>query len=447
MDNPLPGKIERSTQDRIDFQTSSKLFDDSCQSPERGQAGNQSPVGPAGTNVLSLEKQPGTTATEARAPLSEPDSTEKEPQNSGIIPPYMFEELARRNPDSHQYKDMLNPKHAPQTFWPFPPRPGKDYHGDREVYDAQGKSTHPGKKARFEGEPATGKDEVDKAYNFTGEVRSFYKDLYNRNSIDGKGMKFVSTVNYGDNYNNAFWNGSQMTYGKPGESSPFRTFMLQDICGHEITHGVTEQDAHLQYWGQSGALNESISDIFGELIKQHADHQAAKEGHWLVGEGIWKDSVHGRGLRDILHPGTAYDDPKIGKDPQPDKMKDYVQTTRDHGGVHVNSGIPNRAFALFATSVGGNAWEAPGHIWYAARKAAGSNPSFAQFAYQTIEQAKALGCKDDVEKLQKAWEEVGVKPSASEKDIATPRKPLLTGWTPLYGEETVISRKKDSPAA
>lgn len=344
----------------------------------------------------------------------------------GVVPPYLLEELGRRNPYQPSFVQTLQSTREiqvnPLLPWIFGK---KNYNGAREVYDANGKEKLPGKKARFEGDKASDDAEVNAAYEFTGHVRNFYKDLFGRNSIDGKGMKFVSTVNYGENYENAFWNGSQMTYGRPGKDSPFKTFVLLDICAHEITHGVTEKESSLKYYGQSGALNESLSDIFGELVQQRSKNQKATEADWIVGDGIWKDTVKGKGLRDMLHPGEAYNDPKIGKDPQPAHMKDYIKTTRDNGGVHYNSGIPNRAFALFATSVGGYAWEEPGHIWYEARKNAGKEPSFAQFAYHTIEAAKKLGFTADVEKLQKAWESVGVTPSAEEKDLLTPKKPVL----------------------
>lgn len=342
------------------------------------------------------------------------------PAGYSTIPPYLLQELATRNPGNgdflHTYNRTKDMQDTPTTFRPRVG--GSD--GAREVYDAKGKEAQPGDKARFEGEAATGNDEVDKAYDYTGFVRDFYQKEYGRNSIDGNGMKFISTVNYGENYENAFWNGSQMTYGRPGADSPFKTFVLLDVCGHEITHGVTEKESNMQYYGQSGALNESMSDVFGELIKQYSKNQTADQADWLVGEGIWKDGIKGRALRDMLNPGTAYDDPKLGKDPQPAHMKDYLQTWGDNGGVHYNSGIPNRAFALFAKAVGGHAWDDPGHIWYAARKAAGSNPSFAQFAYHTIEQAKALGHTDEVDKLQKAWDAVGVVPSATTLDTRTP---------------------------
>lgn len=345
---------------------------------------------------------------------------------TGVIPPHMLEELAKRNPSVRSHQETLN-QMKDLSWWPFP-WPKKS-NGEREVYDAKEKYSLPGTKARFEGDAATNNDEVDKAYDYTGQVREFYKDVFNRNSIDGKGMKFVSTVNYGKSYENAFWNGKQMTYGKPGADSPFKTFVLLDVCGHEITHGVTEKESGTKYYGQAGALNESYSDVFGELIQQRANKTLAKDADWVVGNGIWKDTVNGRGLRDMLNPGTAYDDPKVGKDPQPAHMKDYKKMSGDNGGVHYNSGIPNRAFALFAISADGYAWEKPGEIWYAARKAAGNNPSFAQFAYHTIEQAKKLGHTQLVPALEKAWDDVGVKPSATTTDTETPVRPQLT--TPL----------------
>lgn len=353
--------------------------------------------------------------------ITKPKGEGLAPTGYGVVPPYMLEELATRTGN----KDFL--RTYAQTL-EMQQKPGMRFNaiqeakmpGAREVYDAKGRESLPGERARFEGEKSAGNAEVDAAFDYTGFVRDFYAKEYGRNSIDGKGMKYVSTVNYGQNYENAFWNGSQMTYGRPGPSSPFQTFVLLDIAGHEITHGITEMEAAVQYRGQSGALNESLSDVFGALIKQYAKGQKAVEADWLVGDGIWKPEIKGRALRDMLNPGTAYNDPAVGKDPQPAHMKDYYKTRSDNGGVHYNSGIPNRAFALFAKDVGGYAWEGPGHIWFGARRAAGSNPSFAQFAFHTIEQARAQGFGEHVPKLQKAWESVGVKPSATEIDTSTP---------------------------
>jgi Zn-dependent metalloprotease len=335
----------------------------------------------------------------------------------GVIPPYLLEELSRRNPADQSYRRTIEQTRAlaRPTWRPdWSPYNFSEEGGAREVYDAQGKEAD-GVKARFEGEAPTGDPEVNNVYDYTGEVRNFYKSVFHRNSIDAKGMKLLSTVNYGNNYENAFWNGSRMTYGRPGPDSPFRTFVLLDVTAHEMTHGVTDADSPLRYWGQSGALSESLSDVFGELAQQKALHQTADQASWLIGEGIWKDGIKGRALRDMRNPGTAYDDPKTGKDPQPADMDHYVMTYSDNGGVHINSGIPNRAFALFATKVGGNAWERPGEIWYETRKSFKSSlVFFDQFAYKTIETAKRLGYTDLVPRLEEAWKEVGVKPSSKE---------------------------------
>ncbi len=345
------------------------------------------------------------------------------PHGYGVIPPYMLQELAARN--KANASDFINTRNKTIEMQNQPggiqPRVGQDFQGAREVYDAKGRQTQPGEKARFEGEKPTGNVEVDNAYDFTGQIKDFYVKEYGRNGIDGKGMKYVSTVNYGKNYENAFWDGKQMTYGRPGPDSPFKTFVLRDVAAHEVTHGVTEMEANLRYWGQAGALNESHSDVFGALVEQYARGQTADKGSWLMGEGIWKENVkNARALRDMKNPGTAYDNPAIGKDPQPGHMKDYVKTWGDNGGVHYNSGIPNRAFVNYALDVGGKAWEGPGHVWFEARKMAGENPSFAQFAQHTIDAAKKLNRVEDVPKLEKAWESVGVKPDINAKDTHTP---------------------------
>ena len=342
-----------------------------------------------------------------------------------VIPPYLLEELSRRDP--HNF-DLLNTYKASLQLQaemqnrphPFGPRTGDDFHGAREVYDAQGKEELPGLRVRFEGEGPAGNSDADKAYDFTGSVRDFYLKEYGRNSIDDSGMKFISTVQYGKNFGNAFWNGEQMVYGHPGEDSPFKTLMILDVCGHEITHGVTEKEANFKYYGQSGALNESISDVYGSLIKQYVKHQTAAAADWLIGEGCWKDNIDGKALRDMLHPGTAYADKHIGIDPQPADMSHYIKTVKDQGGVHLNSGIPNKAFAAFAQAVGGYAWDDPGHIWFEARKESGNNPSFAQFAYHTIEAAKELGKSELIPKLERAWDAVGVIPDENQTDVITP---------------------------
>ncbi|MBZ0185411.1 MAG: M4 family metallopeptidase [Candidatus Obscuribacterales bacterium] len=349
---------------------------------------------------------------------------------SGFVPPYVLEELARttKNPD---FVDTIRTTEA--LALSAQGKNGKgavkvDHKGAREIFDARETETV-GTKVRSEGQKKSNIADADNVYDQLGDVRTYYKDVHGRNSIDGQGMKLEATVNYGKNYENAFWDGERMTFGRPGPDSPFRTFVLRKVTGHEVTHGVTQYESNLVYRKQPGALNEHHSDVFGELIAQKALNQTAAEASWLVGEGIWKPKVKGRALRDMRNPGTAYDDVLVGKDPQPAHMKDLYTGWSDNGGVHINSGIPNKAFVLFADNVGGYAFEAPGKIWYEARANAGSTPSFAQFAYHTIEAAKKLGHPEHVPKLEKAWQAVGVTPSLTDMGL-TESVPLFIGITP-----------------
>ena len=237
----------------------------------------------------------------------------------------------------------------------------------RTIFDAENGETLPGTVVRYEGGKSnrgkTGGKTVSEAYDYSGLTYKFYDDIFDRNSIDTKGMRLDSTVHYGEGYNNAFWNGTQMVYGD-GDGEIFQRFTKSlDVIGHELTHGVTQYEAGLEYEGQSGALNESFSDIFGSMIKQYREKQTADKADWLIGAGLFTSKVKGMALRSLKEPGTAYDDPTIGKDPQPAHMKDYVKTSDDNGGVHINSGIPNRAFYLAAIELGGHSWDKAGQIW------------------------------------------------------------------------------------
>ena len=168
-----------------------------------------------------------------------------------------------------------------------------------------------------------------------------------------EGATVVATVHYEKNYDNAFWDGTQLVFGD-GDGKVFDRFTKPiDVLGHELSHAVTQHTANLTYQGQSGALNESLSDVFGACIKQRHLGQAAEDADWLVGAGIFLPGINGKALRSMAEPGTAYDDPLIGKDPQVGSMADYVDTTDDNGGVHINSGIPNRAFVIAARAIGG----------------------------------------------------------------------------------------------
>jgi Zn-dependent metalloprotease len=236
----------------------------------------------------------------------------------------------------------------------------------RTIYDARHQENLPGTLVRGETGRATTDRSVNEAYSYSGNVYDFYQQAFSRNSVDDRGLRLDSTVHYSEQYDNAFWNGTQMVYGD-GDGKIFQRFTkCIDVVGHELTHGVTQNEAGLNYQGQSGALNESMSDVFGSLVKQWVAKQTAAKADWLIGKGLFTNKIHGVALRSMKEPGTAYNDPSLGKDPQPAHMKDYYKGSADNGGVHINSGIPNRAFYLTAIALGGSAWEKAGKIWYGA---------------------------------------------------------------------------------
>jgi Zn-dependent metalloprotease len=283
----------------------------------------------------------------------------------------------------------------------------------RTIYNANNTETLPGSVVRVEGAPATGDPAVDEAYDGLGATYDFYWEIYARNSIDDEALPLNATVHFGHEYDNAFWNGERMVFGD-GDGELFNRFTISlDVIGHELTHGVTEDEAQLVYFFQAGALNESMSDVFGSLVKQHHLHQTAEQADWLIGAGLFTANVNGVALRSMKAPGTAYDDPVLGKDPQPAHMKDYVQTYEDNGGVHINSGIPNHAFYLVAMEIGGYAWEKAGRIWYETLRDSQLRPSsgFKRFARLTYAQAGRLFGADSQEQkaVRDGWSQVGIE--------------------------------------
>ncbi len=284
----------------------------------------------------------------------------------------------------------------------------------RTIYTAHHTSNLPGDIVRKEGAGPSGDLAVDEAYDGLGFTHAFYQVVYGRNSIDDRGMPLDAVVHYGNLYDNAFFNGEGMVFGD-GDGELFNRFTIaRDIIGHELTHGVTANEAGLDYIGQSGALNESISDVFGSLIKQYSLNQTADRADWLIGRGLFTEKVSGVALRSMKAPGTAYDDPLLGKDPQPAHMNDYVQTVEDSGGVHINSGIPNHAFYLAAIKIDGLAWERAGRIWYETLRDSRLQPTanFQAFARLTQDNAENLYGRGSPESnaVQEAWGEVGVLP-------------------------------------
>ncbi|UWF77629.1 MULTISPECIES: M4 family metallopeptidase [Microbacterium] len=279
---------------------------------------------------------------------------------------------------------------------------------NRTIFDAQNTERLPGVIVRSEDEPPVADASVNEAYDGLGATFRLLLDAFERDSLDGAGAPLHATVHYGEDYDNAFWDGTRMVFGD-GDGEVFRGFTRSvSVIGHELGHGVIQSASGLEYQGQAGALNESIADVFGALTEQYLLEQTADEASWLIGEGIFTDAVQGRALRSMIEPGTAYDDDELGKDPQPAHMRDYVETQEDNGGVHINSGIPNRAFALTARTLGGNAWGDAGAVWYRALVSdLPKRATFTEFAETTLAAARDLG--DNVEAaVRDAWIAVGV---------------------------------------
>ncbi|KQY50981.1 protealysin inhibitor emfourin [Nocardioides sp. Root140] len=331
-----------------------------------------------------------------------------------IVPPYLLRQIASE-PDARATDHCHRTLEIDERFRAGrrAPRAVAAADGGFTVHTADNGTDLPGRAVRASGEPASGDVAVDEAYAGLEASLAMYADVYAHNSWDGQGAHVLATVHYERNYDNAFWNGTQLVFGD-GDGEVFDRFTKPvDVLAHELTHAVTESIAGLVYEGQSGALNESVSDVFGACLKQRVLGQGAAEADWVVGEGLFLPGVNGRGLRDMHNPGTAYDDPVLGKDPQGADMSAYVETTDDNGGVHLNSGIPNRAFVLAALAIGGTSAEGAGRIWWTALGTVASDVDFAGFAAATVEAAG-----DHADAVRDAWAQVGVEVAQPAGDAA-----------------------------
>jgi Zn-dependent metalloprotease len=280
---------------------------------------------------------------------------------------------------------------------------------NRSIYDQAHSTAYiPGTLVRKEGQGPVSDVSVNQAYDNFGLTYKLYWDIFHRDSIDDQGMPIDGLVHYGDAYDNAFWDGAgHMFFGDGDGKLLTDTTKGIDVIGHELTHGDTQHEANLTYSGQSGALNEAISDVFGSLVKQYHLGQTAAQADWLIGADIVGPQL-APALRSMKAPGTAnqYDD-------QPADMDHYVHTSADNGGVHTNSGIPNHAFYVTATTLGGNAWEAPGNIWYDALLDPLVKPktTFALFAGVTLRHARSRygATSTEAQAVQTGWEAVKVR--------------------------------------
>ena len=255
--------------------------------------------------------------------------------------------------------------------------------GGREVYDCGGQWVQRVALAHGEGDPATVDGDANFAYGFAGDVRDVYLEQFERASIDNLDMNLILNVHFGTGFMNAFWDGDEMTFGD-GDGQIFTSFAASlDVVAHELTHGVVQHTANLVYQDQPGALNEHFADVFGTVISYFVDGTT----NWLIGDEIMGPLLYGEALRSMKAPGTAYDNPYFGTDPQPDHMADLYTGTADNGGVHINSGIMNKAFYLAASDLGIDVAAA---IWYRSLQLLWSNAQFADAAAVLAESARVL---------------------------------------------------------
>jgi len=221
---------------------------------------------------------------------------------------------------------------------------------NRRTYTANNSSTLPGTLIISEG--GSSADPVAQAtHNNAGVTYDYYKNTFGRDSIDGNGAVIKSVVHHVNSdplygRNSAFWSGQYLAYGD-GDGSRYSSFgVALDVVAHEFTHAVTQYTAGLIYTYQTGALNESFSDVFGVMVDRN---------DWLIGEDIYTPYIPGDAMRNLQNP------PAGGDPAQPAHMDNYVNMTGDNGGVHYNSGIPNKAAYNVAAAIGKEKME---QIWY-----------------------------------------------------------------------------------
>ena len=298
----------------------------------------------------------------------------------------------------------------------------------RRTYTADNRAAVPGRLVIEEGERAKNDAIAQAAHDNAGKVYDYYFNTFKRDGIDGRGSPMVSTVHYGadpEDAENAAWIGErqQMIYGDGGKIFKPLAYGL-DVVGHEFTHGVTDGTAGLIYQGQSGALNESYSDVFGVLIDR---------ANWTLGEQVIKSPPFPAPvLRSLEDPGLGgkYDprNPLSGVG-QPAAMREIAQLPNsrrsDNGGVHINSGIPNHAAFLVAQALGKEKME---QIYYRTlTQYLTPSANFSDAARATIRAAQELYGANDANAVRDAFAQVGIDAAGTTQAPTQPTQPQQRG--------------------
>lgn len=337
------------------------------------------------------------------------------PLSAGFIPPHIMRALAREGVEEARFtiqqsrlsRIKRSAKLVNMEIFRGTAKAGK---ASRKVYDSQKTYEQRVKLVREEGESPSEDETVNNAYDYVGQVFDYFETVLGRNSIDNLGMDLVINVHFGEKYQNAFWDGDDISLGD-GDGKLFTNFSKSlDVIAHELAHGITQFTANFKYSGQSGALHEHFSDVFGSAITQHTANQAADDADWLIGNEIMGPELYGESIRSMSEPGTAYDNSLLGKDMQPAHMNDYYAGTEDNYGVHINSGIPNKAFYLASMAIG---TDKAARIWYNALQKLWPNANFND-AVKIIVETTRIMVKEDfapqgaTQKVRTAFREVGL---------------------------------------
>ncbi len=343
-----------------------------------------------------------------------------------FIPPFILENLAKAgvenatltiHQDMSSRKDRASEVPDIKTLMGVAPATGK---AARQVFDSQNQMEYQVKLVLSEGGPVSIDDAVNNAYDHIGSFRDYAREKLGRDSIDNNGMDIVCNVHFGTKYNNAFFDGKEISIGD-GDDVIFSSFAKSlDVIAHELGHGIVQWTANLEYRNQSGALNEHFADVFGTVITQHLEKSTADDADWLIGDEIMGPKLFGEALRCMAYPGTAFDNDLMGKDPQPAHMKDFYKGPNDNGGVHINSGIMNRAFYLASREL---ETEKAALIWYTALQNLWPTASFNDAVAQIVRATQLLIKNGKIksgstQKVRAAFKEVGL-PAIDTNSIQT----------------------------
>jgi Zn-dependent metalloprotease len=342
------------------------------------------------------------------------------------IPPKMFRKLLEKGEGTHAQRHL---KHSGQLrslryeAHQQAPAAGKRARAKlrRSVYDVAGGDTLPGRLVRTEDGKRARDAAANQAFDNAGVALAFWREVFGRNSVDGKGMPVVSTVHYGTGFQNAMWTGQQMVYGDGDDAIGGFTEAL-DIIAHELSHGVTQhlipgglgvaripvkerefKEQKYTLKGQAGALNESFSDVFASMVKQWHGKQTVDQADWLIGENVLAPML-GRAIRSLKSPGNR----KVTWSSD-DQIKSFADWHEDCD-AHDASGIANHAFYSVATKLGGHSWEKTGPIWFDAYGQLGAKATFEEAAHATLDAAgERFGAGSaEAKAVKAAWRKVKV---------------------------------------